>query len=160
MPRATVSNEPERFDLKTAPPDGYVVLKRMSWGEWLTRRDMGMKMAMEAGGSRKDRTSKIDIDVVQASVSRYEFQKCIVDHNLTDDQDRPLKLGNQKDFDQLDPRIANEIEQLIKDLHEFESEDEEEALFPGAESNDSPEPPFTGGESSPSGVLDRDYSTG
>lgn len=135
MPRATVSSEPVRFNLKTAPPDGFVVLKKMSWGEWLTRRDMGMHMAMEAGGRKS--ASKIDIDVVQAQVTRYEFQKCVVDHNLTDEQDVALKLGNQKDFERLDPQIANEIEGLIKNLHEWE-EDEEEELFPGDQGNSDP----------------------
>lgn len=128
MPRATVSDEPVRHNLRTAPPDGYVVLKQMSWGEWLARRDMGMKMAMEAGGKRGDQ--KIDIDMVQAQVTRYEFQKCIVEHNLEDHQGRTLNLGRQQDFDKLAPRIASEIESLIREMHEWE-EGEEEALFPG-----------------------------
>lgn len=131
MPRATVSQEPERFDLKTAPPDGFIVLRKMAWGEWLTRRDMGMHMAMKAGGRKTD-DSKIDIDVVQAAVTRYEFQKCVVDHNLEDENGTKLNLGTKQDFDRLDPRIANEIETIIKNLHEWDEEEAEEAaLFRG-----------------------------
>lgn len=151
MPRATVSQDPERFPLRTAPPDGYVVLKKMSWGEWLTRRDMGMHMAMEAGG-RKD-SRKIDIDIIQANVTRYEFQKCVVEHNLEDEQGTVLNLGSERDFVRLDPRVANEIEGLIKSLHEWDEEaNEEEALFRGDTSHGSAESGSYGTETDPSPV--------
>ena len=44
MPRATISTATEKFELTSAPPDGYVVLKRRNYGDQLKRRDLVMLM--------------------------------------------------------------------------------------------------------------------
>lgn len=125
MPRATVTTDAERHPLKMAPPDGFVVLRRMSYGEVLHRRDMGMKMSMEGAG-KKD--SRIDIATIQTATTFYEFQKTIVDHNLEDETGRKLDFSNMADFQRLDPRVAAEIEELIKDMNMLEGE-EKDSLF-------------------------------
>lgn len=125
MPRATVSKQSQRFELKSAPPDGFVELRPMSYGELLTRRDIGAKLSIE-GARRKD--AKISIDTIQTEVSWYEFRTTIVDHNLEDDTGRKLDFTSRADFLNLDPRVAQEIEQLISEMNGLQ-EDEEEALF-------------------------------
>ena len=125
MPRATVSKESKRFELKSAPPDGFVELRPMSYGELLTRRDIGAKLSIE-GSQRRD--AKISIDTIQTEVSWYEFRTTIVDHNLEDETGRKLNFQNRADFLNLDPQVAQEIEQLIADMNGLR-EEEEEALF-------------------------------
>jgi hypothetical protein len=119
MPRATTSQETERFELASAPPDGFVVLRKMSYGDYLRRRDMAMKMGIS--GFRKGSTDeKIDIDMIQEEVTRFEFKTCIVDHNLTDENDRKLTLSEPYDFNQLDSKIGDEISTLIDTFIKFD----------------------------------------
>jgi len=123
MPVATTSpEETQRHDLKSL--DGaFVELRTMTYGEWLHRRDMATKMAIEGDPRKKD--SKVTIDAIQTETTLYEFSKCIVDHNLTDGRDRKLDLGSKKDFSQLHPKIGEEISEFIGVMNIWESEQEE-----------------------------------
>ena len=123
MPVATTSpEETQRHDLKSL--DGaFVELRTMTYGEWLHRRDMATKMAIE--GDPRKRDSKVTIDAIQTETTLFEFSKCIVDHNLTDAQDKLLELGNKKDFSQLHPKIGEEIQGLISDMNVWESDQQE-----------------------------------
>ncbi len=123
MPVATTSpEETERHDLKSLE-EAFVELRSMTYGEWLHRRDMATKMAIEGDPRKKD--SKVTIDAIQTETTLYEFGKCIVDHNLTDAQDNPLNLAVKKDFSRLHPKIGEEISALIADMNVWESEQEE-----------------------------------
>jgi hypothetical protein len=119
MPRATTSQETQRFDLESAPPDGFVVLKKMSYGDYLKRRDMAMKMGV-SGFRKGSGDEKIDIDMIQEAVTLFEFKTCIVDHNLEDDNGRKLSLSEPFDFNQLDSRIGDEISTLIDTFIKFD----------------------------------------
>ncbi len=123
MPVATTSpEETQRHDLKSL--DGaFVELRSMTYGEWLHRRDMATKMAIE--GDPRKRDSKVTIDAIQTETTLYEFSKCIVNHNLTDAQDKQLNLGERKDFSQLHPKIGEEISGYIGEMNIWESEQEE-----------------------------------
>jgi len=113
MPRATVSVEGERFDLKTCP-GGYVVIKRLPFGQFLDRRDMSMGMNMTG-----DRQQVItELRLANRKTTTYEFGRCITEHNLTDDNDQPLDFKRSDILDKLDPRIGNEIADLIDALHQ------------------------------------------
>ena len=142
MPVATVDpNATRRFDLETAPPDGYVVVRKMSYGQYLHRRDMAAKMMVEAPrGKRSD--MKATVDMVQTATTLYEFQKCIVEHNLEHREpngtERPLNLTDAKDFSLLDPLVGQEIQKWISELNQFQKEDDE-GTFPGSSSVDSSE---------------------
>lgn len=108
MPRATANaQETERFELKTLP-DGFVELRKLTYGEMLHRRDIGS--TMRAGQGRK---AGIEFDTDALQIQHYEFSRCIVDHNLEDEDGTKLNFTNKADIVKLDPTIAGEIETLI-----------------------------------------------
>src|SRR5262245_60024641 len=118
MPQATVSVIAERFDLKTCP-EGWVELKRMTYGQFLERRDMASKMSFETDG-RKDRPA--ELVTMHRRVAAFEFRNCIVDHNLEDENGTPLDFRQPMILDRLDPRIGQEIGELIDKMNQFEEE--------------------------------------
>lgn len=120
MPKATGSSETEQHDLKTCP-GGYVVLRRMTYGEFIKRREMLSGMRMEGKG----RDAQAVLQLANEQVTQFEFSRCIVDHNLEDDSGRKLNLGSPKDFSQLDTRIGQEIGELIDKMNQLHNEDED-----------------------------------
>jgi hypothetical protein len=114
MPKATSSVQ-ERFELKSLS-EGYVVIRRMSYGEKLERQQMAMKIAMSMTG--KDATAAIDM--AQVRVAEYEFRVCIVDHNLEDDNESPLDFRKSTTVKTLDGVIGEEISELIAKVNNFE----------------------------------------
>lgn len=116
MPRATVDMQTVRKELKTLP-GGFVELRSMSYGEYLHRRDLALKMSMEG---RDTKNSKVLIDAVQENVAAYELKTCVVDHNLEDESGRKLQLGNPMDFRRLDPRVGQEIGGYIDEMNKFD----------------------------------------
>ena len=124
MPVAVANIEDShRFDLKTAPPDGYVVLKRMTFGQVVQRRAM-MKLAV-TGGTGAKKSFQGEMAMASEEVSRFEFGICVVDHNLEDANGQKLNLGNSHDFQRLDPRVGQEIEGHIAELNNLDEDDEE-----------------------------------
>ncbi len=123
MPKATVNLEGVRFPLKTLE-EGYVVLRKLSYGEYLQRTDKAMKMVMEQS---KGTDPKVLIDMAQTTTTMLEFQLCIIEHNLENDEGVLLKLGTPKDFSSLDPKVGQEIAELINDMNQFK--DGENELF-------------------------------
>jgi len=122
MPRATVSSETERKDLKSLP-DGYVVLKRMSYGQSVQRRAM-LRMSFETTGKKND--FRGEMAMASEEIQRFEFANCIVDHNLEDDNGNKLALGTAQGMAQLDPKVGQEIEKYIEEMNNFEDEAEAE----------------------------------
>lgn len=126
MPRAVVDTIPQRCDLKSCP-GGYVELRRMPYGDWLHRNDIAMLMEVDMEdqrqrGKQQNRTAEMKLQ--NQAVTTYEFTRCIVDHNLTDENDKPLNFTQRRTFDILDPRIGNEIGDLIDELHKPFTEEE------------------------------------
>lgn len=134
MPIAVQSNtgEGERFDLRSAPPDGFVVLKRLSYGQQMFRRSLLSKAKMETGGggNRRDRRDKAkqsftaELELMNEKVTLFEFGNCIVDHNLQDANGEKLDFRNPEHVKILDGRIGEEIDELISDLNNFEAEED------------------------------------
>jgi hypothetical protein len=125
MPRATVNIEDtKRVELKTAPPDGYVVLRRMSYGQIIQRREMATQMRVTSGSSNGKRGGGFEgeMNMINERVQRYEFQKCIIDHNLEDEKGRKLNFENPSDFTILDPRVGQEIEHHISQMNNFDED--------------------------------------
>jgi hypothetical protein len=141
MPRATVNiNDTIRKDLKTAPPDGYVELRRYSYGEKLDRREMVSKMTMKDDGlqGRKSKsTGSMEMQLITAAATQYDFAHCVVDHNLQDETGRKLNLASPQDIRRLDPRIGEEIDTLIGELNNFE--EDEDDFRPAGEDERHPE---------------------
>lgn len=122
MPVATTNaKDTERFDLKSAPPDGFIVLRRMNYGEFIKRREMLSGMRLEGKG--KD--AEAVMQLANEKVTQFEFARCIIDHNLEDETGRKLNLSTVQDFSQLDPRIGQEIGDRINEMNQFHSDDEE-----------------------------------
>lgn len=117
-----VSSQPEHFDLKTAPPDGYVVIKRMSHGEKIDRRALNSKMEMEVKRGSKDARSVVDL--FKAELTYFDFAHCIVDHNLQDADERPLNFQNRADVRKIDGKVAEEIDTYIGRVNNFEEDED------------------------------------
>lgn len=117
MPRATVTVEPVRKDVKNAPPDGFVLLRPLSYGQALQRRDMASKMTLEATRRTQNGTNQMVIDTFQRTSRHYEFSHCIIDHNLEDESGAKLNFGDQATMDKLDPRIGEELERYLDELN-------------------------------------------
>lgn len=135
MVKATVSLMPEREDLKSVE-GGFVVLRFMSYGEYLHRRDLAMGMSMQ-GDLGKGTPDKINIDAMQSAVTQYEFKVCIVDHNLEDENGIKLNLGTPEGFAKLDPRIGQEISDLIDDKNRWEDPKSDGPVQSGSGEGDS-----------------------
>lgn len=124
MPRATASLDPEdKVELKTCP-GGFVVLRRLTYGQKLARSEHVGKLTVEMKTKRKGGTTGV-MDMMQRASTLYDFKMCIVDHNLEDENGIKLDLTNPQAIDSLDPRIGEEISSLIDDLNNFEEDEEE-----------------------------------
>lgn len=122
MPVATFKvSDSERHELKTCP-GGFVVLKRMTYGQTLERRAI-MKLSFTTQKGKKSIEGEMAMG--NRRIQIYEFQHCIVDHNLTDDMERKLNLADPVVLDQLDPRVGQEIENLISDMNNFDDDEDE-----------------------------------
>jgi len=123
MPKATVSHEGVRHDLKSCP-GGFVELRPLSYEEILVRRDGVTSMSLEREGiSADEQNVRMQIATMQRWAREYDFRCCIRDHNLTDENDIPLNFTKAETLRMLDPRIGREIEALIDELN-GENDDE------------------------------------
>jgi len=146
MPVGTRRNEPIKHDLRTLPPDGYVVLRQLSYDEMLERRDGATKMLMERGPSGRNADSKMAVQIANRWSNRFSFPRCIQEHNITDDNGVALDFSERSidmTFKILDPRIGAEIERLIDEMNN--EEEVEEDFIPaqnGSLQDESVKPPL------------------
>ncbi len=120
MPFAGVSTATEHFDLKTVE-GGFVELRRMTYGEKLTRQDM-VKLSLEMG---KGKDIKGEMAMANKMVTHSDFMNCIIAHNLEKDENgTPFNFRDYNDFIRLDPRVGEEIDKLINSMNNFEESDE------------------------------------
>jgi hypothetical protein len=123
MPKATVSLTTERCDLKTL--DGaWVELKRLTFGQKLERQQMATDMELDMGAKGKNQTAKVDI--MTKAITVFDFQNCIVDHNLFEDDDETIKidLSSLKGIAKLDPKVGDEIANFIDKLNNYDEDEE------------------------------------
>jgi hypothetical protein len=124
MPKATATIvEPERHDLKSLP-EGWVVLKRLTYGQKLERKAMASVASAETQG-RGSRNMKLQMAMINEEAQLYDFTHCVVEHNLEDDSGNLLNLQDINAIRSLDPRIGEEIERLMDKMNNFEEDDEE-----------------------------------
>jgi hypothetical protein len=128
MPRATVTTEAQRIELKSCP-GGYVEIKQLPYHEMLVRRDRGGKLFFD-----QQQEGRVEISTLQAWARAYEFAHCITEHNLEDEHGNKLDFSNDATLSILDPRIGQEIEDAIDKLHNLE---ENVADFPSPSSSSS-----------------------
>lgn len=125
MPKATVTIEATRINLKSCP-GGYIEIKPLPYGKLLHRRDRATKMSMEQRQGQRDDTQKFDLEMMQQFTRAYEFKNCIVDHNLQDEAGNKLNFAMDATLDLLDPKVGQEIEREIDKLN---SDDEDLETF-------------------------------
>lgn len=122
MPIATVTKDTERKDLKSCPPDGFVVIKRMAYGQKLYRQALLGKATIHTQRGSKDVAAEMEL--INEKVTLYEFKHCIVDHNLTDAEGRKLDFNKPEDVKSLTGRVGEEINTYIGELNNFEDDEE------------------------------------
>lgn len=120
MPKAVIGvNDTTKQDLKSLP-GGYVILRRMSYMQSIERQSL-MKLTF-AGKTSKDFAGEMALGSVE--IQKFEFAHCVIEHNLEkDDEGTLLNLSNSADLAILDPRVGQEIQQLIEKQNNFEDED-------------------------------------
>lgn len=125
MPVATITETSKREELKTLP-GAFVVIKRMTYGQKLTRQQMAMKMQMR-GTTKRDST--LDIEMMNRLTSLWSFANLIEEHNLTermpDGSERPLNFSNAADVEKIRSDIGEEIDTLVDKLNNFDSDADE-----------------------------------
>jgi len=127
MPVATTTGgETETFKLKTLDEEGYVEIRRMTYGELLQRRQMTsqMKVSSEKGQSGFSG----ELDLANYKVTLWEFSHVIVDHNLEDEKGNKLNFKKAADVERLNPKIGTEIGEYIDEVNQFADDEEEEEL--------------------------------
>lgn len=140
MPVATRKIETVRHDLKSLN-GAWVELRQLSYDEMLERRDGATQILMERGIRDTD-SNQMNVKVLNRWSNQYSFPRCIVDHNLTDENGKQLDFGKPEFvFPMLDPKVGAEIEGLIDKLNQ---EDEKAEDFTPAPDSSSPD-----GESKP-----------
>lgn len=129
MPVGVVDpNSYERVELKSAPPDGYVMVRPLPYGLKLERRDKATKMSMEAASGKgkkqsQDDTQKIELETLSSWSTAYDFSHCIGEHNITDANGNVLELGNPMVLKLLNPKIGSELEKILSELNDDEDEE-------------------------------------
>lgn len=118
MPRATNNiTTTEHIDLKSCP-DGYVELRKMTYGQYLERQALAMDMQMQTG--KKNSGATMDINMAQRAVAEFEFRHCVAGHNLEDEQGNILDFKNAVHVHLLDPQIGQEIGENIDRMNSWE----------------------------------------
>lgn len=143
MPIATsLGDTTERHELRSLP-GGYVVLKRLGFGEKMLRKNLLGKAKIQTGGdgggSRADRRRRsnsgegfaAELEIINEAVTLLEFKTCIVDHNLTYlripgdlSSETPLNFSIPEHVKMLDGKVGDEIDELITDMNSFEDEED------------------------------------
>ena len=124
MARATHRQLERRYELETVE-GGYVTLRRLSHGERLDRLDESMHF--EAGDG-DDANAKVFVSTAKSRV--HDFKTCILDHNLTDENDVKLDFSKPADIRRLDGAVGDEIAGLINSHNEAIGDDPKDPELP------------------------------
>lgn len=147
MPVGTRKIETTSHDLKSLP-GAYVELRQLSYDEMLERRDGATQILMERGIRNAD-SQQMNVKVLNRWSNQYSFPRCIVSHNITDENGTTLDFSERKiveTFRVLDPRIGAEIEALIDKMNQEDEVAEDFTPAPESLSPDDPSLPKNGSE--------------
>lgn len=154
MPKAEASDKSDKFPLKTAPPDGYVTIRKFTYGEQLKIRSLSARahiaaQEFEGRGKGKDNgedSADVGMSFDMEGVAAFQFARAIVDHNLTLNDGTPINFRNRAHFAKLDDTIGAEIEELID---RYNPEVSTESVGKEADSNGTPLASGSGTPSTP-----------
>lgn len=118
MPKAVAVDELHREELKSLP-EGYVVIREMSYGERLSRSNLmgAMKVLKD---NKSDFAGEIAMQTEQ--MAYWDFANLIQEHNLEDADGRLLNFKNAADVKKLNPRVGDEVGALIDKWNSFVDE--------------------------------------
>lgn len=125
MPRATVDiTRTNKVDLKSLP-GGYVELRKLSYGQFLERQSLAMKMSMavQKSNSQKNSEAAMSLEQAQLAVAVFEMRHCVASHNLEDDQGNLLDFRIDAATTLLDPVVGQEIGAAIDEMNQLPSGD-------------------------------------
>lgn len=128
MPRATVSHDTVRANLKTCP-GGWVDLRTLTFHEMNTRQDIATRMYQEQTTGKKqtkrdEETVRGYFEIMNVAVTEYEFRNCIVEHNLEDENGELIDFTMPMQAWRLDPKIGQEIDRVIDDMNNLDADDD------------------------------------
>jgi len=120
MPVATVNVDisQKKCELKTLP-EGFVVLRQLTYGEQIKKQQMAAKMTFEGQGKG---FGGGEFEFFQRKVTEFEFATCIIEHNLEDADGKTLSFTDPRSLDVLDPRIGSEISHYISEMNDFQED--------------------------------------
>lgn len=136
VPVATLFSKAERKDLETVP-EGFVVVRRMTYGEKMQRLESTGKMRILSNKVDKDAVG--EINMMKAEVQRWEFAHLIMEHNLEHQMHtggpecyegtcqcpvRKLNFKDPNDVDLLSGRVGEEIANFMDKLNNFEEDED------------------------------------
>ena len=136
MPRATVSQDTIRIELKTCPPDGFVELRTLTFHEMNSRLEIAGRMYQEQQTPKRGMKQKQPdtvrsyMEIANTAVTEYEFRNCIVNHNLEDENGDPIDFTRPMQYWRLDPKVGQEIDDAITNLNQWEDDDTAPLLSP------------------------------
>jgi hypothetical protein len=132
MPVAVATDVAELKKLKTLPADptvegpageqGWVKIRRLTYGEKMNRRSINSKMVVKSGKGKRD--AETVIDAFNEKTELFDFANCIVDHNLTDSKGVKLDFRREEHVRALASHVAEEIQTYMDELNNFEQDDE------------------------------------
>lgn len=121
----SLTEDTKRYDLKSCP-GGFVELRRLTYAEFLQRREVTSKLHVNMGGNKNKQNGQAglegELSMLAAEVVYFEFKNCIVDHNLEDANGTQLNFKYRQHVDMLDPRIGDEIGLYINEMNQFQPE--------------------------------------
>lgn len=130
MPKATLDPTAIRVDLKTLP-EGYVMLRTLSFYEMEMRRDIAGRAYQEVRDDSKknkddEETRRAYFESMNVAVTEFEFRSCIVEHNLFVDEAETQLIDFNKPMRtwKLAPKIGEEISLAIEKLTQLDEEDD------------------------------------
>lgn len=141
MPVIEHDVEGETFELKNAPPDGFIKARSLSYDEVLTRRDLAAKFVYRQREANGTPATAEDLEMMMESansaVQKFQFSKQIIDHNLTLANGTRFNFTDARHLKKLPSKLGSEIEEILDKLNEDEAADEE--VFAGPSSTSSEE---------------------
>ena len=135
MPRATVTQDTKRIDLRTCP-GGFVELRTLTFHEMNTRQDIATRMYQEqTTGKKKSKdaeTVRGYFEIMNVAVTQYEFRNCIVEHNLENENGDLIDFTQPMQAWRLDPKVGQEIDRAIEELNQLDTDEEDLGPLPTA----------------------------
>lgn len=121
MPVAVATKTQKRYELTTLP-GAFVVVRRMTYGEKLLRSQMATNLSI-AGGAKTDEGFKGNLDIQTLDIALWDFANLVVEHNLTDIDERPLNFRSASDVKKLDGVIGEEVGKCIDEWQDIDTEE-------------------------------------